>query len=209
MSVRLGHGIVQSCLPRGKLSSSGVSWGTRGVLRVSGFGLQGLMGLCCFIAETDNSCKVCCRDEQDRCTPYVDANNQFLFLRKGKPCTVGFCDSNVSVLGCQCTAQPAFVAVTQAVLIERRQSSVTPRPGCREAHEGSGSPPILGHLVLWVCWQRRHSCLQLPGAGSKPVQVESGSQKITIWTHLLPHGVNVRRYLRLQIEFSSINGCAG
>lgn len=53
--------------------------------------------VCCSISETDNSCKVCCRDEQDRCTPYVDANDQFLFLRKGKPCTVGFCDTNVSV----------------------------------------------------------------------------------------------------------------
>ncbi|KAK2533917.1 Adam17 [Columba guinea] len=29
-----------------------------------------------------------------RCIPYVDANDQFLFLRKGKPCTVGFCDTN-------------------------------------------------------------------------------------------------------------------
>ncbi|KAM4680811.1 disintegrin and metalloproteinase domain-containing protein 17 isoform 4-T4 [Amazona ochrocephala] len=48
----------------------------------------------CACNETDNSCKVCCRDEQDRCVPYVDANNQFLFLRKGKPCTVGFCDTN-------------------------------------------------------------------------------------------------------------------
>ncbi|KFO84682.1 Disintegrin and metalloproteinase domain-containing protein 17, partial [Buceros rhinoceros silvestris] len=48
----------------------------------------------CACNETDNSCKVCCRDEQDRCMPYVDANNQFLFLRKGKPCTVGFCDAN-------------------------------------------------------------------------------------------------------------------
>ncbi|XP_025943597.1 disintegrin and metalloproteinase domain-containing protein 17 isoform X2 [Apteryx rowi] len=48
----------------------------------------------CACNETDNSCKVCCRDEQDRCIPYVDANNQFLFLRKGKPCTVGFCDTN-------------------------------------------------------------------------------------------------------------------
>lgn len=53
-------------------------------------------GACGFLTETDNSCKVCCRDEQDRCVPYVDANDQFLFLRKGKPCTVGFCDTNVS-----------------------------------------------------------------------------------------------------------------
>ncbi|NXN15890.1 ADA17 protein, partial [Indicator maculatus] len=46
------------------------------------------------VAETDNSCKVCCRDQQGRCVPVLDANQQFLFLRKGKPCTVGFCDTN-------------------------------------------------------------------------------------------------------------------
>uniref|UniRef100_A0A8C9F4M5 ADAM17 membrane-proximal domain-containing protein n=1 Tax=Pavo cristatus TaxID=9049 RepID=A0A8C9F4M5_PAVCR len=89
----------KSCLPCGKLSRAGSAGGHAGVVYVSGFGLQALMGLCCFTAETDNSCKVCCRDEQDRCTPYVDANDQFLFLRKGKPCTVGFCDTNVSVRG--------------------------------------------------------------------------------------------------------------
>uniref|UniRef100_A0A8C9L8U4 Peptidase M12B domain-containing protein n=1 Tax=Pavo cristatus TaxID=9049 RepID=A0A8C9L8U4_PAVCR len=85
-----GHGRAERCWSAG---------GHAGVVYVSGFGLQALMGLCCFTAETDNSCKVCCRDEQDRCTPYVDANDQFLFLRKGKPCTVGFCDTNVSVRG--------------------------------------------------------------------------------------------------------------
>lgn len=72
----------------------------------------------CFITETDNSCKVCCRDEQDRCMPYVDANNQFLFLRKGKPCTVGFCDANVSLPRCQHTLCSASVAVCLRVLSE-------------------------------------------------------------------------------------------
>ncbi|XP_066468193.1 disintegrin and metalloproteinase domain-containing protein 17 [Tiliqua scincoides] len=48
----------------------------------------------CACNETDNSCKVCCRDEHGRCSPYVDANQNFLYLRKGKPCTVGFCDMN-------------------------------------------------------------------------------------------------------------------
>ncbi|NXF92407.1 ADA17 protein, partial [Eubucco bourcierii] len=48
----------------------------------------------CACNETDNSCKVCCRDPQGRCVPVLDANQQFLFLRKGKPCTVGFCDAN-------------------------------------------------------------------------------------------------------------------
>ncbi|KAH0621986.1 hypothetical protein JD844_023833 [Phrynosoma platyrhinos] len=47
-----------------------------------------------FISETDDSCKVCCRDEYGRCSPYLDANQNFLYLRKGKPCTVGFCDMN-------------------------------------------------------------------------------------------------------------------
>ncbi|XP_072912982.1 disintegrin and metalloproteinase domain-containing protein 17 isoform X2 [Hemitrygon akajei] len=45
----------------------------------------------CACNETDNSCKVCCRKD-GICEPYIDKNNQFLYLRKGKPCTVGFCD---------------------------------------------------------------------------------------------------------------------
>uniref|UniRef100_H0WGN1 Disintegrin and metalloproteinase domain-containing protein 17 n=1 Tax=Otolemur garnettii TaxID=30611 RepID=H0WGN1_OTOGA len=48
----------------------------------------------CACNETDNSCKVCCRDLSGRCVPYVDAEQKNLFLRKGKPCTVGFCDMN-------------------------------------------------------------------------------------------------------------------
>ncbi|XP_036405756.1 disintegrin and metalloproteinase domain-containing protein 17 [Megalops cyprinoides] len=46
----------------------------------------------CACNETDDSCKVCCRNRDGTCTPYRDANQNFLFLRKGKPCTVGFCD---------------------------------------------------------------------------------------------------------------------
>lgn len=49
------------------------------------------------VSETDNSCKVCCRDPSGRCVPYTDAEQKNLFLRKGKPCTVGFCDMNVSI----------------------------------------------------------------------------------------------------------------
>ncbi|XP_014647641.1 PREDICTED: disintegrin and metalloproteinase domain-containing protein 17 isoform X2 [Ceratotherium simum simum] len=48
----------------------------------------------CACNETDNSCKVCCRDPSGRCVPYVNAEQKNLFLRKGKPCTVGFCDMN-------------------------------------------------------------------------------------------------------------------
>ncbi|MEE6476785.1 hypothetical protein FKM82_011217 [Ascaphus truei] len=48
----------------------------------------------CACNDTEHSCKVCCRDENKICSPYVDANQQFLYLRKGKPCTVGFCDTN-------------------------------------------------------------------------------------------------------------------
>ncbi|XP_063110441.1 disintegrin and metalloproteinase domain-containing protein 17 isoform X4 [Cavia porcellus] len=48
----------------------------------------------CACNETDHSCKVCCRDPSGRCVPYVDAEQRHLFLRKGKPCTVGFCDMN-------------------------------------------------------------------------------------------------------------------
>ncbi|XP_064412459.1 disintegrin and metalloproteinase domain-containing protein 17 isoform X2 [Latimeria chalumnae] len=49
----------------------------------------------CACNETDDSCKVCCRDVNKVCRPHVDVdNNSFLYLRKGKPCTVGFCDTN-------------------------------------------------------------------------------------------------------------------
>uniref|UniRef100_A0A6J0TXB9 Disintegrin and metalloproteinase domain-containing protein 17 n=1 Tax=Pogona vitticeps TaxID=103695 RepID=A0A6J0TXB9_9SAUR len=48
----------------------------------------------CACNETDDSCKVCCRDGNGRCSPYLDANQNPLYLRKGKPCTVGFCDMN-------------------------------------------------------------------------------------------------------------------
>nr|XP_044993780.1 disintegrin and metalloproteinase domain-containing protein 17 isoform X2 [Jaculus jaculus] len=46
----------------------------------------------CACSEADKSCKVCCRDLAGRCVPYVDAEQRNLFLRKGKPCTEGFCD---------------------------------------------------------------------------------------------------------------------
>ncbi|KAM9840043.1 disintegrin and metalloproteinase domain-containing protein 17 isoform 2-T2 [Aulostomus maculatus] len=46
----------------------------------------------CACNETNSSCKVCCRSSGGVCAPYQDARGHFLFLRKGKPCTVGFCD---------------------------------------------------------------------------------------------------------------------
>ncbi|XP_041810054.1 disintegrin and metalloproteinase domain-containing protein 17a [Chelmon rostratus] len=46
----------------------------------------------CACNETEDSCKVCCRGKDGTCTPFVQSNGSFLFLRKGKPCTVGFCD---------------------------------------------------------------------------------------------------------------------
>lgn len=46
----------------------------------------------CACNETENSCKVCCRGKDGTCSPFVQASGSFLFLRKGKPCTVGFCD---------------------------------------------------------------------------------------------------------------------
>ncbi|XP_071323690.1 disintegrin and metalloproteinase domain-containing protein 17 [Trachinotus anak] len=46
----------------------------------------------CACNETNSSCKVCCRSSGGVCAPYQDATGNFLFLRKGKPCTVGFCD---------------------------------------------------------------------------------------------------------------------
>ncbi|XP_040916424.1 disintegrin and metalloproteinase domain-containing protein 17a [Toxotes jaculatrix] len=46
----------------------------------------------CACNETENSCKVCCRGKDGICSPFIQNNGKFLFLRKGKPCTVGFCD---------------------------------------------------------------------------------------------------------------------
>ncbi|XP_038583522.1 disintegrin and metalloproteinase domain-containing protein 17 [Micropterus salmoides] len=46
----------------------------------------------CACNETNASCKVCCRSSGGVCAPYQNQTGNFLFLRKGKPCTVGFCD---------------------------------------------------------------------------------------------------------------------
>ncbi|XP_017294723.1 disintegrin and metalloproteinase domain-containing protein 17 [Kryptolebias marmoratus] len=46
----------------------------------------------CACNETNSSCKVCCRNSSGICAPYQDKGGNFLFLRKGKPCTVGFCN---------------------------------------------------------------------------------------------------------------------
>ncbi|KAM9354621.1 disintegrin and metalloproteinase domain-containing protein 17 [Pholidichthys leucotaenia] len=46
----------------------------------------------CACNETNSSCKVCCRSAAGVCSPYINQSGHFLFLRKGKPCTVGFCD---------------------------------------------------------------------------------------------------------------------
>uniref|UniRef100_A0A8C5BU92 ADAM metallopeptidase domain 17 n=1 Tax=Gadus morhua TaxID=8049 RepID=A0A8C5BU92_GADMO len=46
----------------------------------------------CACNETNSSCKTCCRNLRGVCAPYQDQTGSFQFLRKGKPCTVGFCD---------------------------------------------------------------------------------------------------------------------
>lgn len=51
---------------------------------------------CISFSETSNSCKVCCRDKNAVCAPYMNHKGNPLYLRKGKPCTVGFCDGAVS-----------------------------------------------------------------------------------------------------------------
>lgn len=48
----------------------------------------------CACNETEHSCKVCCRNQNGICSPYMDSSEQYRLLRKGKPCTVGFCDGN-------------------------------------------------------------------------------------------------------------------
>ncbi|XP_056101599.1 disintegrin and metalloproteinase domain-containing protein 17a isoform X3 [Rhinichthys klamathensis goyatoka] len=47
----------------------------------------------CACNETEESCKVCCRSRDGLCTPFF-GGGIFLYLRKGKPCTVGFCDGD-------------------------------------------------------------------------------------------------------------------
>ncbi|CAL8286986.1 unnamed protein product [Lota lota] len=46
----------------------------------------------CACNETEDSCKVCCRGEDGTCSPFTHTDHSFLYLRKGKPCTVGYCD---------------------------------------------------------------------------------------------------------------------
>ncbi|KAI7804840.1 disintegrin and metalloproteinase domain-containing protein 17a isoform X2 [Triplophysa rosa] len=46
----------------------------------------------CACNETEDSCKVCCKNRDGLCTSFVTDEGKYLFLRKGKPCTVGFCD---------------------------------------------------------------------------------------------------------------------
>ncbi|XP_054652011.1 disintegrin and metalloproteinase domain-containing protein 17a isoform X2 [Dunckerocampus dactyliophorus] len=48
----------------------------------------------CACNETEDSCKVCCRGKNGTCSPFILTNGSFLYLRKGKPCTVGFCVEN-------------------------------------------------------------------------------------------------------------------
>ncbi|KAI4889552.1 hypothetical protein NFI96_033120 [Prochilodus magdalenae] len=50
-------------------------------------------GPSCACNETEYSCNVCCKDPNGFCKPFVTGGT-FLFLRKGKPCTVGFCDGH-------------------------------------------------------------------------------------------------------------------
>ncbi|XP_060790093.1 disintegrin and metalloproteinase domain-containing protein 17a isoform X2 [Neoarius graeffei] len=46
----------------------------------------------CACNDTDSSCKVCCKNPNGLCAPFKFENGDYLYLRKGKPCTVGFCD---------------------------------------------------------------------------------------------------------------------
>ncbi|XP_072545746.1 disintegrin and metalloproteinase domain-containing protein 17a isoform X2 [Salminus brasiliensis] len=48
----------------------------------------------CACNETDHSCKVCCKDPNGLCKPFFFPTGENLYLRKGKPCTVGFCDGH-------------------------------------------------------------------------------------------------------------------
>lgn len=54
---------------------------------------------------------MCCRDKNTACSPYVDIRGNPLFLRKGKPCTVGFCDGAVSAILCSQHTSRDFLLV--------------------------------------------------------------------------------------------------
>lgn len=49
---------------------------------------------------------MCCRGKDGTCTPFILNNGSFLYLRKGKPCTVGFCDEGVRLLIYLCSLKP-------------------------------------------------------------------------------------------------------
>uniref|UniRef100_UPI00358E7316 disintegrin and metalloproteinase domain-containing protein 17-like isoform X2 n=1 Tax=Myxine glutinosa TaxID=7769 RepID=UPI00358E7316 len=46
----------------------------------------------CACSDLGNSCKVCCRETNGTCSPYIRADGDAMFLPNGKPCIVGFCD---------------------------------------------------------------------------------------------------------------------
>uniref|UniRef100_A0A8C4QN64 ADAM metallopeptidase domain 17a n=1 Tax=Eptatretus burgeri TaxID=7764 RepID=A0A8C4QN64_EPTBU len=46
----------------------------------------------CACSDLFNSCKVCCRETNGTCSPYIGADGDVMFLPKGKACIVGFCD---------------------------------------------------------------------------------------------------------------------
>ncbi|XP_062862951.1 disintegrin and metalloproteinase domain-containing protein 17a isoform X2 [Trichomycterus rosablanca] len=48
----------------------------------------------CACSAIEQSCKVCCRNLSGVCIPFVSQLGDYLYLRKGKPCTVGFCDGS-------------------------------------------------------------------------------------------------------------------
>lgn len=97
------------------------------------------------VSETDNSCKVCCRDPAGRCAPYVDAEQKSLFLRKGKPCTVGFCDMSVSAPFLTAAAVTARrpCLYRRDLLLQTEGVAVPWAPAARSAGEG-GSRVLTG-----------------------------------------------------------------
>lgn len=72
------------------------AWEVRSCCVCTGTQLKCQCNLTSF-AETEHSCKMCCRKKDGTCSPFVQADGSFLFLRKGKPCTVGFCEEGVSL----------------------------------------------------------------------------------------------------------------
>lgn len=135
-------------------------------------------------AETEHSCKMCCRRKDGTCSPFVQADGSFLFLRRGKPCTVGFCDEGVS----SSSITPASIC-SVSVLSFLASSPLAPPFLTGEVHEaGAGRD----REVVGFHWQAGHQYLWWVTDGQRPwtrrgascfLTTNSSTRKVPGWQH--------------------------